>query len=365
MPSLAKGINPQPPKPQSNGLADWFMQALQGVGDEAAGAFERYGRRSGAQRDASLQMLNQAVDPNTDPLTGAGMKALGLAGLITHPLAFFPTGDEWRDRLAQSGNTGRLGQAIGGALGDLPGIVDPHLLVGGGALAAAPMIGKLGRGMSNLAGDATQAEMNALRNRLGAEAGQVGGAPNTATRDEALQNLVGGGDEGITAYHGTTEKGLKRLSTRNAIETPGAVFASSRDDVADTFTHPREYGEPVFEDELGNEIARGEVLKLRLSPKNVLTYPQEAAQRFIDDSGLQAKAVREAKSAGHDMIHVKDVMEGIGERYRGDVYVILDDNIISILERYGIPMTVGAGGAMMVAGQDMPPEFANQFGGGT
>jgi hypothetical protein len=36
-----------------------------------------------------------------------------------------------------------MGQAIGGMLGDLPSIVDPHLLAGGGALAAAPLIGKM------------------------------------------------------------------------------------------------------------------------------------------------------------------------------------------------------------------------------
>jgi hypothetical protein len=101
-------------------------------------------------------MLNQAVDPNTDPLIGAGMKALGLAGLITHPLAFFPTGDEWRERAANAGNTGRMGQAIAGALGDLPSIVDPHLLAGGGALAAAPLIGKLA-GKADDAGDVVRA----------------------------------------------------------------------------------------------------------------------------------------------------------------------------------------------------------------
>jgi hypothetical protein len=113
--------------------------ALQGAWDEIAGAFARYGRRSGAQRDASLAMLNQAVDPNTDPLTGAGMKALGLAGLVTHPLAFFPTGDEWRERTRNAGNTGRMGQAIAGALGDLPSLIDPHL-VAGGAATVAPAI---------------------------------------------------------------------------------------------------------------------------------------------------------------------------------------------------------------------------------
>lgn len=112
---------------------------LSRMADEAIGAFERYGRRSGAQRDASLALLNQAVDPNTDPLTGAGQKLLGLAGLVTHPLAFFPTGDEWRERLANAGNTSRLGQSVGGMLGDLPSLIDPHL-VAGGAATAVPAI---------------------------------------------------------------------------------------------------------------------------------------------------------------------------------------------------------------------------------
>jgi len=123
------------PERQSNLLADLW--------DEATGAFARYGRRSGAQRDASLAMLNQAVDPNTDPLAGAGMKALGLAGLVTHPLAFFPTREEWDERLTSAGNDSRMSRSIGGMLGDLPSIVDPHLLAGGGALAAAPILGKM------------------------------------------------------------------------------------------------------------------------------------------------------------------------------------------------------------------------------
>lgn len=111
----------------------YLSRMLQSAGDEALGALDRYGRRSGAQRDASLAMLNQAVDPNTDPLTGVGMKALGLAGLVTHPLAVFPTGDEWRERLANAGNTSRLGQSVGGMLGDLPSLIDPHLVAGGAA----------------------------------------------------------------------------------------------------------------------------------------------------------------------------------------------------------------------------------------
>jgi len=129
------------PERQSNLLADLW--------DEAKGSFARYGRRSGAQRDASLAMLNQAVDPNTDPLTGAGMKALGLAGLVTHPLAFFPTREEWDQRLQAAGNDGRMSRSIGGFLSDLPSLIDPQMAAGGAALATAPLLGKI----ANKAGD--------------------------------------------------------------------------------------------------------------------------------------------------------------------------------------------------------------------
>jgi hypothetical protein len=163
------------PERQSNLLADLW--------DEATGAFARYGRRSGAQRDASLAMLNQAVDPNTDPLTGAGMKALGLAGLVTHPLAFFPTREEWDQRLEASGNDGRMSRSIGGFLSDLPSLIDPQMAAGGAALAAAPLVGKLakpglGKGLGDLMQDAaSNKELDALGARLQAEAAQVGSVP--------------------------------------------------------------------------------------------------------------------------------------------------------------------------------------------
>lgn len=161
------------PERQSNFLSDLW--------DEASGAFARYGRRSAAQRDASLALLNQAVDPNTDPLSGAAQKVLGLAGLVTHPLAFFPTREEWDQRLQAAGNDSRIGRSIGGFLSDLPSLIDPQMAAGGAALAAAPIVGKLGRGIGDLAGDATDAELAALRARLQAEAAQTGGTANAAS----------------------------------------------------------------------------------------------------------------------------------------------------------------------------------------
>lgn len=43
-------------------------------------------------------------------------------------------------------------------------------------------------------------------------------------------------------------------------------------------------------------------------------------------------------------------------------YVIFDDKLVDILKRYAIPFTLGAGGAAMVSGQDMPDEVAAQLG---
>ena len=43
-------------------------------------------------------------------------------------------------------------------------------------------------------------------------------------------------------------------------------------------------------------------------------------------------------------------------------YVIFDDNLVSILKRYAIPFTLGAGGAAIVSGANMPPELAAQMG---
>lgn len=165
---------------------------LSRMADEAIGAFERYGRRSGAQRDASLALLNQAVDPNTDPLTGAGQKLLGLAGLVTHPLAFFPTREEWDQRLEAAGNTGRMSRSIGGFLSDLPNLIDPQMAAGGAALAAAPLVGKLagGKKLGDLLNDATDAELAALKARLEAEAMQTGGEASGVSREEALKNLT-------------------------------------------------------------------------------------------------------------------------------------------------------------------------------
>ena len=78
----------------------------------------------------------------------------------------------------------------------------------------------------------------------------------------------------------------------------------------------------------------------------------------------QPEAAARLKAAGVKGIRYKDsASRGTeGGTYN---YVIFDDKLITILKKYGIPMTAGAGGAMMVSGEAMPPELAAQLQGGT
>jgi hypothetical protein len=349
--------------------------ALQGIWDEATGAFARYGRRSGAQRDASLAMLNQSVDPNTDPLTGAGMKALGLAGLVTHPLAFFPTGDEWRERLANAGNTSRLGQSIGGMLGDLPSVVDPHLLAGGGALAMAPLASKL----MNKADDVADAGITAYH-----------GSPHKFDKFDMSKIGMGEGHQayGRGLYFGeareTGEAYKKDLSRGTHIDKDGIATPLSksiehasvqrvlREDVGKALTFAKQllWEKSQPKDMLKRDIERLKAAKDRgLTPNPGHLYEVKIAgtvdefPEYIGPQGAEAKAFADqARASGAKGIRYLDQVsrdKGAGT-YN---YVVFDDKLITILKKYGIPMTAGAGGAMMVAGQDMPTEFAAQMGG--
>lgn len=419
---------------------------LQGAWDEISGAFARYGRRSGAQRDASLAMLNQAVDPNTDPLTGAGMKALGLAGLVTHPLAFFPTGDEWRERLRASGNDGRMGQAIGGMLGDLPSIVDPHLLAGGGALAMAPLASKL----MNKADDAgiiayhgsphsfDKFDMSKIGTGEGAQAyghglyfaENEGVAKNyrdmlsdqpqalpaidwrqrmdwTEAQDEAytladkaleeLQIDIMQGGSSRPDWGRLTDK-VRQLAPRGKEDG----IAGALDDLAN------KYGWKEFVNKNPGSMYQ---VKINVKPDELLDLDAplsdqpEAVRKAVQsavsarynggtpekkgvvkrnfdaiqngtfdgvdgsvalkqagDIVSQPEAAARLRAAGIKGLRYKDAGSrgGQGGTYN---YVVFDDSLITILKKYGIPMTAGAGGAMMVAGQDMPPDIASQMGG--
>lgn len=422
---------------------------LSRMADEAIGAFERYGRRSGAQRDASLAMLNQAVDPNTDPLTGVGMKALGLAGLVTHPLAFFPTGDEWRERTRNAGNTGRMGQAIGGMLGDLPSIVDPHLLAGGGALAMAPLAAK----MMNKADDAADAGIIAYHgsphsfdkfdmSKIGtgegaqayghglyfAEAEDVAKTYRDMLSDQPLavpaigwQQRMDWTEAQDDAY-GLVDKALEEL------QIDIAQGGSTRPNWSLVTDKVRQLAPRGKEDEIARELEvmadrygwKGFVnknlgsmyqVKINVKPDELLDWDKplseqpesvrgilkgqpevqrkiDAMRRIVGDkaenmSGQSAYAAltgwkqgadlsptgeaavatsQKLKAAGIKGIRYKDAGSrgADGGTYN---YVVFDDKLITILKKYGIPMTAGAGGAMMVAGQDMPPDIASQMGG--
>jgi len=157
-------------------------------------------------------------------------------------------------------------------------------------------------------------------------------APYTAAYEAALKQMLP-----INTFHGSTERNLKRIDPRHAIETRGATFHATNPDVAETFTFPREYGEMLtYDPATGRELKRGRVYETQLTPKKLHEVPATDAQRFIDDSGMQAEVVKEARGTGHDAIVARDVKEGIGERYKGDVYGTFTSDIVKILRKYGV-----------------------------
>ena len=87
------------------------------------------------------------------------------------------------------------------------------------------------------------------------------------------------------------------------------------------------------------------------------------ADSSANNAAAQNAATNALKSAGVKGIRYLDAgsRDGRGGTYN---YVVFDDSLITILKKYGIPMTAGAGGAMMVSGEAMPPELAGQMGGG-
>ena len=57
-------------------------------------------------------------------------------------------------------------------------------------------------------------------------------------------------DESLfTGFHGTSTPSLRLedLDPRRGVEAEGTVFFTSNEDMAHSFTLPREYGETVFE----------------------------------------------------------------------------------------------------------------------
>jgi hypothetical protein len=140
-------------------------------------------------------------------------------------------------------------------------------------------------------------------------------------------------NRGPVAYHGSTEPKPFVPDPDLAVETRGASFLASNRDVADTFTVPREYGEPMLYDAMGREITPGRVTALRVNLKRPKELTGEEAQRFIDDTSFQGQVVEQAKRDGYDGVIARDVLEGIGERYRGDVYAVFHKAAMSKMPR--------------------------------
>jgi len=132
-------------------------------------------------------------------------------------------------------------------------------------------------------------------------------------------------------YHGTTHRNPKVL--RQSFEAGNGIFLTDNDDVAYTFTQPREYGEPIFEDEDGNEIKAGDVVLIYARIENPLVISGQDAQKVSDDTALQARTLKQAKADGHDGVILRDIKEGIGERYRGDTYVVFDPKQVKSAEK--------------------------------
>ena len=191
-------------KPQTN--EQTFLAKLLA---EPVGAVERWGHRGAQMRQQGLDLINGSLDPNVGQLQGLGMAGLGAAMIPASPfLSLLPSSQELRDRGRAAGG-GELNQAIGGAIGDLVNIPDPATsatalatlgkaaLTAKGLAAAAPILGKsaavapLGKGLAELMAEASPAEQLALKARLEAEAGQVGGAASNVSREQALQDLTG------------------------------------------------------------------------------------------------------------------------------------------------------------------------------
>lgn len=149
--------------------------------------------------------------------------------------------------------------------------------------------------------------------------------PVTGKGAEALEVATKALKRPVRVYHGTWVRKLQgALNPKKAIETKGAVFLTDNADVAYTFTYPREYGEPMLYDDLGREVKPGKVFQYDVDLKNPMVIEGEVAQRFTDDTIFQGRLVKEAMAKGHDGIVVRDVLEGIGERYRGTTYAVFD-----------------------------------------
>ncbi len=153
-------------------------------------------------------------------------------------------------------------------------------------------------------------------------------------------------DESLfTGFHGTSTPSLRLedLDPRRGVEAEGTVFFTSNEDMAHSFTLPREYGETVFErptgefgefgEELYADIEPGPVLKASLRMRNPFRIKGKEAQQAIDDTTYQGKILQQAKSGGFDGVVFEDVTEFADPGVRGDVYAVFNkDQIQSVQE---------------------------------
>lgn len=188
---------------------------------------------------------------------------------------------------------------------------------------------------------------------------------------ETLRNLSGDGYQAISALDGmaanTGSKVAKEAASairsfnRNATRDGGSMYQVRINAKPDEFLdwdRPLSEQPKAIQDMLGshpksarltgNDVVRGQ-----------LTQPtgEAIANRF----GRTSDGAAQMKAAGIKGIRYKDAgsRSGEGGTYN---YVVFDDSIIDILKRYGIPMTVGVGGGVVVTGANMPPDLAAQMG---
>ena len=152
-------------------------------------------------------------------------------------------------------------------------------------------------------------------------------------------------DESLfTGFHGTSTPSLRLedLDPRRGVEAEGTVFFTSNEDMAHSFTLPREYGETVFErptgefgefgEELYADIEPGPVLKASLRMRNPFILKGKEAQQAIDDTTYQGKILQQAKSGGFDGVVFEDVTEFADPGIRGDVYAVFNKGQIQSVQ---------------------------------
>lgn len=76
------------------------------------------------------------------------------------------------------------------------------------------------------------------------------------------------------------------------------------------------------------------------------------------------EGVQKLRALGIKGVKYLDQQSRVGQGGTSN-YVIFDDKIISVLKKYGIPMTLTATGAALVQGVNMPPDVAKQINPGT